>query len=421
MKHMGRFFRLINKKEIFLFIFALIVRIITALLYRKYMGLPFKLWGFETEGFNDFEYYYQTWVKYFISLKWYPYSYGNTIDALNWYSYPPFFLYLISFLGLFSNWCSAIPIVILDAGCVVLVYKILNLFITSKNIYIYSMLYCFSVINIFYLSIYWLNPSPMTFFLLLSIYYLIKENNHLSIISYVISIMMKQTALYYGPLFISLYIGKKQFKNWWKPIFIIILLFIIFSIPYIFLTPVDYFRHLLVSPIPNSMAEVTPPKDNQPITFSRFLVYGLNITSHSIQILNILINSYFLVTFSISVISSYSIFAIKNKKIKDQNIIFLFMINGFLTYIFQPKGLYKYYLTNIMPLQFITILLDLERLNISNIKKYLIIFLYISYNVSIIIVPRLYTHILLFVFLIFILILKFSRTHSLGVSQNRRT
>lgn len=421
MEHIRRCFRLINKKETFLFILALIIRIIAATLFKKYIDLPFNLWGFETEGFNDFEYFYQTWVKNFISLKWYPYSYGNTIDALNWYSYPPFFLYLISFFGLVSSRFSAIPIVILDAGCVVLVYKILNLFIPSKRIYIPSIIFCFSVINIFYIGIYWLNPAPMTFFLLLSIYYLIKKNNHLSIIFYMTSIMMKQTALYYGLIFMSLYLGEKQVKNWWKPIFLIISLFIIFSIPYIILTPINYFRHLLVSPIPTSIIQLTPPKGHEPITFSHFLVYGLNINSNSIQILNMFVNTYFLITFSTSVISSYSIFALKTKKLKEQSIIFLFMINGFLMYMFQPRGLYKYYLTNLMPLQFIAMLLEIDRLNISKLKKYLFIFLYISYTMSIIIVPRLYTPIILFMFLIFIVMLKISRTRTSGISRNRGT
>jgi hypothetical protein len=407
MKGLRKFYLLINKKEIMLFIIALIIRIISAIFYRKYIGLPFKLWNFEVEGFNDFEYYYQTWVKHFLSFNWYPYSKGNIMDALNWYSYPPFFLYLISFFGIFCKWCSAIPIIILDAMCVVIVYKILDLSLNNKNIFIDSIIYCFSFVNIFYLGIYWLNPSPMNFFLLLSIYYLIKDNNYISIIYYVISVMMKQTALYYGPLFLSLYLGKQKLKDWWKPIFLIILFFIIFSIPYIFLTPINYFSHLLVSPFPNTNIRIIKPKDNQPITFVHFLIYGLKINPNLIQIINTSISTYFMMAFSISLISSFSLNSIKNNKLTYKDIIFLFTLNGFFTYLFQPRGLYKYYLTNIMPLQFIALIINLDSLKTSKLHRYIILTLYIIYNIGIIITPKLHYHILLIMFLVFIILLRF--------------
>ena len=223
MNRLLRLYNIFKKKETQLFITALIVRVITAILFRRYFGLPFKLWNYETEGFNDFQYFYQTWVKHFTTLNWYPYSYNNEIDALNWYSYPPLFLYLLSLFGFFSTNHSAIPIILFDTLSVGMVYKILCIYIKNKESFLFSLFYSFSVVNLFYIDVYWLNPSPMIFFLLLSVFFLLKNNINYSIFTYVISVMMKQTGLYYGPLFLALFIGKKNIKNWWKPITLIIL------------------------------------------------------------------------------------------------------------------------------------------------------------------------------------------------------
>jgi len=383
-----------DKESLLIFILALIIRISAALLFRFYIGLPYKFLNYETEGFNDFNYFYLAWAKNFTSLHWYPYSYGNEANALNWYSYPPFFLYLISLFGIpgLPFWAPAIPIVILDAGCAVLVFKILRIYVSKRNALLGALCFCFAAINIFYIGIYWLNPSPMTFFFLLSIYYLIKRDHFLFVLTMVTSVMMKQTALYQAPVLFSLFLGREDLRRWWKPIMLIVILSILFSTPFIFLTPTNYFRHLMVSPGPNLSLNILKPEPDWTITLPQFLKYGLNIKGSLINIISKFINSYSLLFSTMTTISFYSLFATRDNKLRDWDTIFILLINGFLSYIFQPKGLYKYYLSTLMPLLSISIWLGAYQINLTNILSYGLAIIYLSFNVITVFIPRLYTH-----------------------------
>jgi hypothetical protein len=381
-------------------------------LYRSYIGfsieLPFKFLNYETEGFGDFNHFYLVWAENFLSKNWYPYSYGNIIEQLNWYSYTPFFLYTISLFkfSFLPEWSPAIPIILFDSGCAVMIYKILKNLVSTKNAFWGSILFSFSAINIFYIGIYRLNPSPMTFFLLVSFYYLINYRYHNSIIYLVISVMMKQTGLYYVPIFIAFLIKRvKENRKIIKLLLFFIAIGIFFQTPYIFLTPLNYFRHLFATPTPTLSMEIPVPLDNSPITLSQFIHYGLQINASISGFFNYLISTYFLFIFFIMVITSYIIFLSNKKELYNYDLLFIFTLNGFISYLFQPKGLYKYYISTLIPFIIMSIIYGVNCMKTSNIKKYVVIIVYFLLNIFTIFMPRIYIHGLVLMALILIIYL----------------
>jgi len=370
--------------------------------------------NFETEGFGDFEHFYLVWAENFISKKWYPYSYGNVIEQLNWYSYTPFFLYIISLFKLpfLPIWSPAIPIVLFDSGCAIMIFKIMNKLSSRKIALLGSIVFSVSAVNIFYIGIYWLNPSAMIFFLLVSFYYLINCRYYISIFYLVISIMMKQTGLYYVPLFIAFLIRRViEKRKIIKLLLFFIVIGVLFQIPYVFLTPNDYFSHLFATPNPVLSTEIQDSIDNYPITLPQFLKYGLKINDVISGIVNKFISTYFLFIFFIILMSTYTISSTNKNHIYNYDILFLFTINGIVSYILQPKGIYKYYISTLIPFLIMSIFYGISFIKKSVLKKYYVAASYIIFNILTIFIPRIYTHGLMIIALIFTLyIYKFSKT-----------
>ena len=404
----------VEKDILFIFILALGIRLIFAHLYRTYIGLPYKLLNFETEGFGDFEHFYLVWAENFISMKWYPYSYGNVIEQLNWYSYTPFFLYTISLFKLLflPKWSPAIPIVLFDSGCAIMIFKILNGLSSKKSALLGSIVFSVSAVNIFYIGTYWLNPSPMIFFLLVSFYYLINCRHYTSIFYLVISIMMKQTGLYYVPLFIAFLIRRvNEKRKIIKLLLFFIVIGVLFQIPYIFLTPNDYFSHLFATPNPVLSTEIQEPIDNYPITLPQFLHYGIKINDVISGIVNKFISTYFLFTFFIILVSTYTISSTSKNKVYNYDMLFLFTINGIVSYILQPKGIYKYYVSTLIPFLIMSVFYGVSYMKKAHLRKYYVTASYIIFNIFIIFIPRIYTHGLMIIALIFTIYLyQFSKT-----------
>jgi Gpi18-like mannosyltransferase len=309
------------------------------------------------------------------------------------------------------DWTSAIPIVLFDSGCALMIYKILKNLVSKKSALWGAILFSLSAINIFYIGIYWLNPSPMIFFLLVSFYYLINYRYYNSIICLVTSVMMKQTGLYYVPIFMSFLIKRvKQNEKIIKLLLFFITIGIFFQTPYIFITPINYLRHLFVTPNPTLSTEIPEPIDNFPITLPQFIHYGIKINATISGIFNYLISTYFLFIFFISVITSYIIFSSNKKELQNYDLLFLFTLNGLISYIVQPKGLYKYYLSTLTPFLIMSIIYGVNYMNTNKLKKYFVIIFYLIFNVSTIFIPRIYTHGLVLLALILIIYLyKFSK------------
>lgn len=167
------------------------------------------------------------------------------------YNYPPLFLYTLAGFALEKLiWVPGIPLVLFDALTVIPIYLIAKEFLFSGNeklAFAVSLVWIFNPVNMFYNDLMLLNPGPTTFFLVLSIYLLLKHKLAYSAISLAIATGFKQTAVLVAPIFLiwmirSMGLSKKILA--YAALYILILLLI--SYPYVFQNPQQYFWALQI-------------------------------------------------------------------------------------------------------------------------------------------------------------------------------
>lgn len=167
------------------------------------------------------------------------------------YNYPPLFLYTLAAFALENLvWVPGIPLVLFDALTVIPLYLIARDFLFSGNTklaFAVSLVWIFNPINMFYNDLMWLNPGPTTFFLVLSIYLLLKHKLAYSAVALAVATGFKQTAVLVAPIFLIWMIRSMGFskKILAYAALYISLLFLISS-PYIFQDPQQYFWALQI-------------------------------------------------------------------------------------------------------------------------------------------------------------------------------
>jgi hypothetical protein len=166
------------------------------------------------------------------------------------YNYPPLFLYLVSGFALLNYvWTAAIPLVLFDALTVVPLYLIARDYLfkgNAKLAFAVALIWIFNPINLFYNDLMWLNPAPTTFFVMLSIYLLLKKEWTFSSISLAIATGLKQTAVLLFPIFFIWMLrttGVARRKILAYSVLYVAALVLI-STPYVFQNPQSYFWSL---------------------------------------------------------------------------------------------------------------------------------------------------------------------------------
>lgn len=163
------------------------------------------------------------------------------------YNYPPLFLYLESAFALLNLvWTSAIPLVLFDALTVIPIYLIAKNYLFKGNeklAFAVSLVWIFNPINLFYNDLMWLNPAPTTFFVMVAIYFLLKQDWSFSSISLAIATGLKQTAVLLFPFFIAWMLRTGGFRRRIVLSYLVlyIALIVLISTPYIFQNPQLYF------------------------------------------------------------------------------------------------------------------------------------------------------------------------------------
>ncbi len=182
------------------------------------------------------------------------------------YNYPPLFLYLISGFALLNYiWSSAIPLVFFDALTVIPLYLILKDFLfrgNSRIAFAISLFWIFNPINLFYNDLMWLNPAPTTFFVVLALYFLLKQEWALSSICLALATALKQTAVLIFPIFLIWMIrtDRQSRKKVLTFIVLFVAILVLISTPYIFQNPQLYFwaLQLPIFGIPPGGSSSTP-------------------------------------------------------------------------------------------------------------------------------------------------------------------
>lgn len=416
--------------------FGILVRLLFAYYSRKYYfstagiegiwnrTVQFSPMGFPIGGFDDFNNYYVKWSNLWYNENWNPYRWPEPFEKepINMYSYPPLFLYFLVSLwrpGFSSIWI-AFPLIITDSMCAGVVYLILREIKPAKEKRLFSILggliLAIAPINLVYIGIYWLNPGPVTFFTIISIYFIIKKKWRSVFFFLALATTTKQNALFLAYPLLMLMLGEKlSTKSIKKSIFectlnVLVYLVVIFfvSMPWIFATPKYYLYHLA---FPGKMPSLDPEIVTEPyfcVQFSRSLL-ELGISGWFLDLTASAINSMLLMILTATIISMVTLWLSYKKKLDFFNICGWLSVYLIFTHIFMPRGIFKFYIAYFIPIILIY-LVGFHHEKISDeITLIPMSIIFLGFNVLILLINRYLVPLLLFLLAIVIIITEILR------------
>jgi len=377
-----------------------------------------------------------------ISEAWkdYAYAYIPTVQAFKdghlpykdfYHAYPPLFLYaltLFSFLPYF--WSMALPLIISDALTVVPVHLIGKRLLSERGAFIASLLFALAPINLFYIDYVWLNPPLTTFFLMISVYFLLEGHYDFSALTLAISIGFKQTSLMALPIMLFFLAKRVPHKHVLKYFLIVASICFAFSIPYIFLEPRLYLYSIFRMPIgafgelPENYFQLgfTNPSGSSTIDTATLDWYELKWMKYvplnapaslSLPIFIFLLpemasDIYFKadLTLKILLLTAYGLLLYKtHKKEQIESAVLTKYLLYSLLILFTFNPVYKYYVAGITP--FLSLLVQKRRDLIA----------FEAFNIALLAIPRLLTSYLLLLLLGWLLRHHLDRTPKLGKSS----
>ena len=323
--------------------------------------------AYNWEIFPDAQTYYVEYLESFRYEQWNPYLIDRGLPLLG-YVYGPFFVYGLTFVSLiidilypalsFSQkvWLSVVSApLIFDSITTVFIYAILLKKKENGKRNLINMLYSATaaiififlpVVN-FYNTTLYLNTYMFTTFAVISFYFLSRDKHKHSAIFFSIAILTKLNALFLAPLWF-VYICRNNLRKGIEFVLVLIVSYLVFSLPWIILAPLGFFYLQLWpgtvdSPFSiddfNILWTVTP--------FHTFLYWDQGSTSffwidaatfyHSLN--NIFLPLLLFVAVSCLVV------LLKGKEMKEKKSMFyaynaLFVIGS---HMFLTRGIYKYY------------------------------------------------------------------------------
>lgn len=156
------------------------------------------------------------------------------------YTYPPLFLYVLyPFFYLGGINFAVTPILLADGLTSPLIYLLVRKTASEKIAIASGLGYALCPIVLFTEGYLWLSSQPMTFFLILSFYFLRKDRLWLSQITLGISALFKQEAIFVFPIY-ALYYAKKYHSHVLNGIKISTLVVILVSAPFLLIAPWQY-------------------------------------------------------------------------------------------------------------------------------------------------------------------------------------
>ncbi|HUU79079.1 MAG TPA: hypothetical protein VMX55_12095 [candidate division Zixibacteria bacterium] len=395
---------------LFLIAFAMLVRLLFAYYFRVNfpIGEVEIIWnrnvlfnpnGKSFAGYTDFDHYYYNWVNFWYKDDWYPFTnWQDTVSGDPWYyySYPPIFLYFLVSIwrpGMTDIWI-AMPMILADAACAGMIYLILNeIFKERKAIaFLGGVLMVLAPVNVIYDGVYWLNPGPVTLLTLISFFFVVKRKWWQAFFWLALATMTKQNALFLTYPIFMIMLGEKVHKKGVKKgsfesilnVGLFISTCLLISIPWIFITPLQYGVHLL---FPgkflqlNSSVESPPP--GQPNTFS-WALYVYNIRGVVLDIVAFGINSMILMIAAASIITIYLLWRAFRGKMDNIEFFEMIAIYMILTHIFMPRGVFKFYSAYYIPVILLAIVCSLmyyKEKFIIPISIILIVSLFFGFNI----------------------------------------
>jgi len=323
------------------------------------------------EAYNDFNRYYIDYVIAFVD-GWNPYS-GNRApdDVLNGYVYGPFYVYLIAIGNQFFDMSPEESIVasniIFDSLSYVMVYVLARRVTGNMVAMIIALVGSFSPVAIFYAGIMSLNAPQMNFALLLFVYFFIKRRDLLSALALAFATLTKQFPLFLAMPFGFFMVRRYGFLKGISYFILFIMFSLLLSLPWIVLTPYAFFVKLFLPGGPKE--DITCPQGGEAVNlvagelniagceefFASGSTEGLSVSSLGITLDN-LINTHLLLIGSLFLLAWVGFTAYDYFE-KDEKLYYRFFAAYMaLTHATIARGIYKYYLTLLIPLLLIAII-----------------------------------------------------------------
>ena len=390
------------------------------------------------EPYSDYKIWYQTfvrqtfyeeWLPYMEILKiyvpeedWYRFWFIENEDLFLNFIYPPLFFYILIIPSFISIELVFLPLLLTNVLLPIVIYKFLRKNFDQKVAEWGFIATAVNPLYIFYSGGLALNSSLVTFFFVLTLYFISTNRFSLSIIFLSISILFKQITIFFAPPIIIYLVLKSvsdkketSFYLYMKKLFIysglLIIILFIGSLPWILITPGNYFTSLLTPGL--RMPTLLPPfrfpypHYNYPIFWYDFL-YSLKAPYLVFWFFGFLNYTYIgIITLEVAVIGVLLNWKRKSylNWVKFYDII---IYTTFLSYLFFPRGLYKYYFSFYVPLIVLWICFHFgHKLSNNNSKGTNWILIMVLFSIIFMLLPR--TYYLILIWGVFFYILKKNR------------
>ena len=437
----------LNKRILFIFIISLCIQIsffiiiqLSNWISQKPVDEPWFTFLTQTvEPYSDYKIWYQTFASQTLYEGWLPYLniLNIYVPEAEWYNfwfvyheelflnfiYPPFFYYILILPSLISVDFVFLPLLLANVFLPILIYKFLRNNFNRQVSEWGFIATCFNPLYIFYGGGLALNVSLITIFFVLTLYYISKNRFGLSIICLSISILFKQIMLLLVPPIVA-YLAINSINNkievnifnYLKKILfycgIIVIILFFGSMPWILIAPVNYLSTMfspgVQAPTLLPIFHFPYPYYNFPIFWYDFL-YWFQAPYIVFWIFGFL-NFTYIGIVALEFVMIIMIFYWKKRNILNWvKFLDILIYTLFLSYLFFPRGLYKYYFSFYIPMLIIWVTFHFgDTLSSKNSKKFIWILISIGISIFFMFLPR--TLYLLLIWALFFYILMQNRS-----------
>lgn len=339
------------------------------------------------EAYVDASYYYEPYLYNFRFLNWNPYAGGE--GPLAGYAYGPMFIYgiyLISLLvSLFNpNMSRSLLVsesvkwthIIFDSLCVVMLFLIiisLKAFREKKvKKYIVGFLGASSLmlmpINLLYVNSIYLNIPQMTLFTMIALLLFMREKYKLTAFMLTIAWLSKQMPLFLlAPWFLIIWKKKDLRTALIDFLFTFLLTSFLISLPWMFVSPYDYFAKLFGPGKPLAVLSLHDDYRGSTVTLAHSFLY---LGNESLAQFYKIINDY-MIPFLLIYLFSLFITYFKGKEIGNDDSLFILHTTWIIliSHTFLSRGVYKYYDAFITPFIVLIIIVYLDKFICGITKK----------------------------------------------------
>ncbi|MGY5860488.1 MAG: hypothetical protein RTU63_14045 [Candidatus Thorarchaeota archaeon] len=353
-----------------------LIRIFTLTNYS--LGLPeIFLDVIHVEMYNDYQFFYLSWIPNLWEGAW-----AYSLDLPN-YLYPPLWIYTVGLFGASPPWVPGAILFFFNVATGIIVYKIAEHLTEDETTPIVAMLiYLLNPLTVGYGSFMWLNPTPFVFFVMLSFYLALIQKPEWSIIALGVATLYKQFAVIFFPIIALMLIKqlsdrttKTSVLQFLKHTFIYALIIGVASLPFLIVSPYEYYNQLVYSS--SGLFERLTyfiPDLWMTVHFNTFFLWLFGSSAFTDVMALLIYNYVFLAICGLVVYGAFATFRLRQNTESPTEIKDLFMKAIFWSFIavlclqtFFPRGAYKFYLLILMP--FAVLLFDYKDISLSQ-KKY---------------------------------------------------